>query len=275
MSMTGKPHEYWLSSHHSRTRADRFVACPLPPATWIADAPSMSSQRFRCPQMHALATTPTERRPSSRASIRQLREHDERVMRQRNGLSSSTRLRVPKRGRSMASMTCRIGVGDEARCRRRRSSACSNDRREASRRSTKVARPSSTPSHPMQPLATHPSQHDVTSRRRLPRSETSIDILRGGCDVRHPSSSPLAHRVPTDARPAVASDFRRRSHVNLSQCGIATPPIDALEECLGYCLHATIAARQNPGGAPPGGRLRAPMRYALVRTQTDVGDCSP
>jgi len=58
------------------------------------------------------------------------------------------------------------------------------------------------------------------------------------------------------------------------RCGAVAPSHTPLEECLGYASRAVLVAGQNPGQPPPGGRLQVVVRYALVRTQTDAGDCS-
>lgn len=67
--------------------------------------------------------------------------------------------------------------------------------------------------------------------------------------------------------------MRRRCRAARAGCGAVTPSADPLEECLGCCLCAADVAGQNQGRAPPGGRSKPPVRYALVRTQTDVGRC--
>lgn len=169
--------------------------------------------RFRIDHRSARARCHrASRRLTARASTRQLREYDERVMRARNGRS----LRH---------------VFASAFGHRWHAQRCVD------------ARAARTGSPVDPPRASHAS------------STVSCDDIR----------------VLTNASADARADMPTTSG------GAATPPqrhrFSRLEECLGSAPRGRVAAGQNPRQAPAGGRCAPPLRYALVRTQTDVGRC--
>jgi len=115
-------------------------------------------------------------------------------------------------------------------------------------------------------------------RRRQPAAMSTIPQARSlsCCRCAHSGSYRCRHRrraVSTPASPATRGD-RASGTGGALGCGALAPRAGRLEECLGYASRAVLVAGQNRGQPPPGGRLQGMLRYALVRTQTEAGDCS-